>query len=456
MELQPKEQILDLIEKSNKILVITHTNPDGDALGSLLALYLALAKLGKKVTAVCSDPAPASFGFLPQLEAIQAEFSGSQDFIIVLDVSETKPEKLSYNLQDKKLNIIITPKRGQFKKEDVSFSYGDYRYDLIIVLDCQDLERIGVLYEQNIQMFYETPIANIDHHAGNEYFGQVNLVELTATSTCEILYSIIEELGENLIDEDVATALLCGIITDTGSFQNSNTTPKSLTLAAQLVALGGRQQEIIQYVYKTKSVSTLKLWGKALQDIKYDLESKFAWTKVSLKDLEETGARPEETSGLIDELLSSVPEAQLVLLLSEKKKGQIFGSLRSKKEVDASLAASLFGGGGHPEAAGFTVEGNLEEKEKEIVSKIKDYLLGKTKEEKKESLSEIKKLSAKIEADQSPAKLPTPDPKSPAPKTPPIEETVPSSPSETKPQKDDQKLEQSEFEKWIKKIRNDT
>jgi len=283
--------------------------------------------------------------------------------------------------EENKLNIVITPLSGSFKNEDVSFSYGTFKFDLIIVLDSPDLERLGPLYEGQSSLFYETPVINLDHHAGNDFFGKINWVDLTATSTAEILVSLIESLArENpLIDEDIATALLTGIITDTGSFQNANTTPKSLTVAAQLVAAGGRQQEIIRHVFKTKPLSTLKLWGRILESVRLDPESRFIWAKISQDDFLATGATESETSGVIDELLKSAPDIDFVLLLSEKS-GELDGSLRSVAPgTDVSQIAKLFGGGGHEAAAGFQLAGaSLATNEEEILGKIREYQRSRT------------------------------------------------------------------------------
>lgn len=375
MEVSEKQKAIDLIQKSQKILILTHENPDGDALGSLLAMYLFLKKLGKEVTAVCADQVPHSLSFLPSAGNITSNIEGVRDFIIMIDLSQARPEKLSYNIENNKLNIVITPKEGSFSEKDVSFSYGDYRFDLIVVLDSPSLDRIGEIRQHNKEIFYNTPILNIDHHPGNEDFGQVNLVEITATSTAEILFSLFEAINSKLMDPDIATCLLAGIITDTGSFQNTNTTPKSLTMAAQLVAAGARQQEIIQNIFKNRSLNTLKLWGEALSRLKYDEVSKIAYTFISYEDFKRTGSN--STEGLIDELLSSVPEAQVVLLLSEKEPGKIYGSLRTKDDVDASLLAKVFGGGGHRRAAGFTIESvNIQEAERQIIEKIKEFLAG--------------------------------------------------------------------------------
>lgn len=378
MELTPKQQTTQMISTASKILVLTHTNPDGDALGSLLALYLVLKKLGKDVTAVMPDATPNSLSYLPNLQDLAKNFSGAKDFIITVDTSKVRVERLGYkHLPDEnKLNIVVTPQAGSFGEGDVTFSYGTFKFDLIIVLDSPDLERLGSLYDGQSPLFYETPVINIDHHAGNDFFGKINWVDLTSTSTAEILVSLMESLArENpLIDENIATALLTGIITDTGSFQNANTTPKSLTVAAQLVAAGAHQQEIIRNIFKTKPFTTLKLWGKILESVKQDQANRFIWAKVTRGDFIQTGATQSETSGVIDELLKSAPNIDFVLLLTEKE-GSLDGSMRAVAPgVNVQAISKLFGGGGHEAAAGFQLSGaNLMNNEADILDKIRAY-----------------------------------------------------------------------------------
>lgn len=377
MELSEKQQIIELLRQSKNILLTTHVNPDGDALGSMIAFYLVLRKLGKFVTAVSPTEIPEVFNFLPQIKKITSEFRGAKDFIVTLDLTNAEIDKLGYkkNLEKNKLNIVITPKSGNFSPEDISFSYGKAKFDLIFVLDAPNLDRIGPVYDENTDLFYETPVVNIDHHPGNDHFGKINWVDLTATSTSEILVSLIEALSreKQLLDVDIATCLLTGITTDTASFQNTNTTPKSLTVAAQLVAAGARQQEIIQKIYKTKALSTLKLWGLILSRVQQEPES-FVYSSVSAKDFTLTGAQESQTQGVIDELLKTVPGIDFALLLSEKE-GGVHGSLRSiKKTISVSKIAELFDGGGHEQAAAFQIENStLDDKKNEIIQKIKKY-----------------------------------------------------------------------------------
>ena len=375
-ELSPKQQVVERIKGANRVLILTHKNPDGDALGSMSALFLFLKKIGKQVMAVCNDQPPAVFSFLPSASEVAQNFAGVRDFVVSIDVSETKADKIMYKIVDNRLNIVITPKNGNFDQSMVSFPAGGFNFDLIIVLDSPDLERLGSPYEKNPDAFYETPVINIDHHAGNDFFGQVNYVELNATSTSEILVSVFEAIysDKSPFDEDIATCLLTGIITDTGSFQNANTTPKSLTIAAQMVAAGARREEIIKKIYKTRTLSTLRLWGRALSNIHDEKSDGFVWSRLSKTDFMEVSASEDESSGVIDELLKTVSGASFVLLLSEKKSG-VNGSLRSiEKGVDVSTYAKLFNGGGHPMAAAFEIENTtLEESEPSIIQKIRDF-----------------------------------------------------------------------------------
>lgn len=379
MELSPKQQTVELIKQAKKILLLTHKNPDGDSLGSLLALTLALDKLGKEPTAILIDPVPAYLDFLPEKNRLQKEVEYSNDLIIHLDVSKAQIENIGYKRLPElnKVGIIITPKAGRFEKSDISFPDIAPHYDLVIVLDTPDLSRLGEVAERFADIFYDIPVVNIDHHPGNDYFGKVNWIDLTATSTAEILVALLESLGQgkNLLDPDIATALLTGITTDTGSFQNANTTPKSFTVAAQLVAVGARQQEIVRQIYKTKPLSTLKLWGQALSHIEENKEFSLVYSTLTKEDFATAGASEQESSGVIDDLLKTADGSRFVLLASEKR-GGLHVSLRAlEKGMDLTQIASLFGGGGHDLAAAFEIPGGSVAKDlAQILTQITDFL----------------------------------------------------------------------------------
>lgn len=374
MELSPRQQATEILKTSQKILILTAAS-DGDSLGACVALLIILKRMGKSVTAVSAEPVMPAYSFLPAISEIKSDFTGAREFIIDIDTTNTPLDKLSYRTEQGKLRLVITPQSGTLSPENISFSQGSFKFDLICILDTAGLEQFGSLYDNNAELFYATPILNIDHHASNEQFGKINLIEMTATSTCEILVSVAESLGggQNLIDEDIATALLTGLIYDTSSFQNTNTTPKSFTVAAQLVAAGARQQEIVKHLYKTKPVSTLRLWGRILAGIREDAQFHFVWSVVSMRDYEQCQAKPYQVAGAVDELLTSAPDADIILLLSEQDDG-IHGSIRTTKGVDAVAVANLFGGGGHPGAAGFILRDlSLAQAEKQILERIRKF-----------------------------------------------------------------------------------
>lgn len=374
-----RKQIIDVILRSQHILLMPSAPADGDSIGSALALYLAFKKIDKDVTVVLSEPVPDAFQFLPTTNVINQDFSPGNDFIVTLDCEKSKVDSIKTKIEPNKVNIIITAKKGQFSAKEVSFSHGPTKYDLIITVDTGDLSQLGRFYEDNTELFTQIPLINIDHHASNGQFGKINYVDIMASATTEILIPLIEEMERTtdtkLMDEDIATLLLAGIITDTGSFQNANTTPRSFAAAAHLVKYGARQQEIIQHVFKTKRLSMLRLWGRILSNIKVDNAHHFVWATISRKDFEETGARDDETGGIIDELMTNAPGTEIVLILKHRNDGYIGGSLRTlSPSIDASVIADMFGGGGHIRAAGFKIKGNdLNAVEQMVVGKIREY-----------------------------------------------------------------------------------
>ncbi|HSX41804.1 MAG TPA: DHH family phosphoesterase [Candidatus Saccharimonadales bacterium] len=379
MELTPKAQAAELIRASNKVLILTHSNPDGDAVGSSLALSLALKKLNKEPEVAFFGEIPEVVSFLPAFDQAKTELSASNEVVITIDTRQTGEDlRLGQKkLADKhQLMIVVTPQKGVLLPEDVTVTRSRPKYDLVIILDTSSVELLGDIYKDVPELFFETPTVNIDHHATNSYFGKVNWVDMTATSTAEMMVSLIESLGrsEVLLDADIATALLTGLLTDTNSFQNQNTTPKSLTVAAQLVAAGARQQEIIEKIFKTKKLATLKLWGKILSNLKEEPELKFAWTTVDEAEMKAAGVEDHSTGGFIDDLLRTAAGLDFVLLLKEKN-GAIRGSLRAvSQDYNVAEIAQVFGGGGHVAAAGFGVEGTLEEKKAEIIEKVRGHV----------------------------------------------------------------------------------
>lgn len=425
-----------VLKRANNVLILASSPVDADSIGSALALYMALKKLGKTATVVAEEEIPENYGFLPQISAVSREFDYVRDFIVTIDCRSAPPGKVRHEIQGSKINIIITPQKEPIEKEQVSFSQGSTPYDCIVTVDAADPSQLGKIYRNFPELFHLAPVINIDHHTSNTSFGKINLVDIMAPSTTTLILPLIEELGQGLMDADIATLLLAGLITDTGSFQNPNTTPDAFATAAKLIGYGARQQEIIRHIYKTKKLSTLRLWGRILGKLQYDETHRLVWSTLTAKDFAEIGGSPDETEGVIDELMGNAPNTEIIFLLKEKGPREISGSIRTlTPTIDASKLAAIFDGGGHMQAAGFRIQGKtMPEVEQEILKVLREF------QKERLRLPAFTSLISPLVQDQpAPAipiepktMMPPPAPAMPAPK-PPSAPLVPTQPSFSQP-----------------------
>ncbi len=369
-----------LIGKSERLLVIPHANVDPDGISSALACERVWSAIGKQVTVICPDAKPESLKFLPGFEQLVHDLPDAEQFVITINLDPgTDVDTLRYTVEGQQMHITVVPKHGKIRSGNIVLGGGDKPYDLVVIVDTADLALLGPLYTEHVDLFSSIPMLNVDHHISNTNYGQMQLIDPTSSSCTELLYqwfSSVPEWKEHLTP-DVATLLLTGLITDTRSFQNPNTTPRSLEIAAELLERGGRQQDIVKNIYKTKPLSTLKIWGRALNRTQVDRAAGIVWSSVSLEDLQELGADSRETHGLLDELLSTIPHADVYVLFTETENGVIKASVRSSAAVDSSkMTGELFQGGGHARASGFRVPvgESMQLTVLECIQKMKAYL----------------------------------------------------------------------------------
>ncbi|MFA6096230.1 MAG: DHH family phosphoesterase [Candidatus Paceibacterota bacterium] len=375
MALSPKEQIIDQINKSETILICTSKNPNGDALGAALGFYLALKKLGKKTDIVSPTGIVSKYLFLPSANLITHKLEGAKDYVLSLDIDKEKLQQLRYEVSEKKLRIYITAKSGELKENNISIESARFKYDLIIVVGTGDLENLGTIYDDNSELFYEAPVVNIDHNPSNEYFGKINLVDVTVSSSSEIIFNLISSIDEKLFDENISTNLLAGIISETESFQNKNTTPKAFLAAASLVSFGANKQNITRFLYKTKSISLLKLMGKVMSNLKYNSQYKLGWSVIN-EEFASDDAQLENLRTAIKELGSSSPEFSLLFVLF-KQNNAIKGIINfSEKAPIDSLARSFGGEVDNGQIVFASKEQLIENAEKETLKNIKDWADG--------------------------------------------------------------------------------
>lgn len=376
MALTEIQQIFELIKKSRSILITIKKDWTGDAIASALALAKTLKKIDKRIDIVCQDfKTTNNISFLGT-DDINDKIEGLQKFVISIDTSKTKVGEFYYDNESDKLNIYISPKNGQFKPEDVSAKIANYEYDLIFVINSSDLESLGEIYNKHGEFFYSIPKINLDNSNKNEYFGDINIVDLTSSSTAEIVYDLIKSFDENLIDDDIATYLLCGIIFSTKNFKTLNVSPKTLNTASILITKGARREQIIQNLYQTRFLSTLKLWGRVLTRLNNDLDDKLIWSSISNQDFLETATSSEEIIDVIDELIVSMPKTEIIILIYEKiKTNNIECIIYSTKNIDSLFIARRFEPTGNSEIAKFNLNHmNLVEAERLVIEEIKQKL----------------------------------------------------------------------------------
>ncbi|HQF57061.1 MAG TPA: DHH family phosphoesterase [Candidatus Magasanikbacteria bacterium] len=371
--LNENEQIKQLIENKKNILIVFGEPTNGDAIGSAVALALFLEKMGKRIDIISDDfNLPNNFKFLNKAKEIKSGFDFLQKFVISVDINKTGLQELSYDVKDNKLRIFITPKQSFLNRENIRTAQSDFKYDLIFVVDTPDLESLGNIYDNNTELFYQKPIINIDHKSSNENFGQINLIDITHTSTAESIYHLIKEIGPEQINQEIATSLLTGIISKTRSFKSQNIKPQTLNTASELINLGAERERIVQNLYRTKTIATLKLWGSVLSHLQNDNNLNLAWSVITRDDFIRSNSTPEDLSNIIEELLSNSPQIKLLVLLYEKNE-QIHVILDTNKEYNALELLRPFGqvNGDKQQARTILENTNLKQAEEKIIETIK-------------------------------------------------------------------------------------
>lgn len=315
------QDFLQMVRQANSVLIGTHLNPDGDALGSALAMSLMLDQLEVLNEVVCHNNAPYNLRFLPHLNKVR---------------STTQQE-----------------------------------HDLGIILDLDAMHRLG-----STESFFEQcpHLIVVDHHVPHEEPGDLRIVDPSAPATALILFRLFRELQIQFTPE-IATCLLTGIVTDTGSFKYRNTSPESLEAAAFLLSCGGDIVQVSEEVYHRKPLAGVRLLGKCLDHLRLDAEDRIAWSVLRIEDFESTGAKEPHTEGLVNELLA-IDSVKIAAVLRQPYADRVIrASIRSREGYDASAVARTFGGGGHRNAAGCTFEGiTIEEAERELVSAMNSCL----------------------------------------------------------------------------------
>ncbi|HOU15019.1 MAG TPA: DHHA1 domain-containing protein [Anaerolineae bacterium] len=298
-------QAAGLLHKSQRPLLISHPRPDGDTVGSALALRLALIRLGKTPRLACVHPIPATLMYLPGAD----------------------------------MYTDVAPQ--------------DTDFDLVVAVDLSDLGRTGGIYQEDWRGAF--PLLVIDHHETNDNFGDVNLVAPQAAATALPMAALIDALGAPL-DGAMATCLLAGILTDTRGLRTSNTSPDVLKFVSRLIEAGGDYPGVMEKSLDSVPYQQMRGWGVALSNLQLDGE--LAWTTFPLEEKIALGIEDHDDLDL-GNLITRVAEAKMMATFLEMRDGTVKVSLRSRPGYNVAQIAKVLGGGGHQQAAGCSVSGDL-------------------------------------------------------------------------------------------------
>lgn len=315
------QQIIAKISQVKSILIVA-AGSSGDSLAASLALRAFLKKLEKEVTLLSYTAVSPRFDFLPESSSVTTGIDLTKSLVINVATGRTQVAEISYKKNPDKLAIFIKPVKGEFTPDDISFDTSNFPFELVVLIGISNLEQLGDFYSKNAQLFFQTPLINIDFKGSNENYGQLNMVDLTATSSSEIILDLINKFESSLIDEIIATQLLAGIIAETNSFQHIRTTPQTFLKASQLVALGAKQQDIVGHLFKSKSLGLLKLWGRVLARLKQDFDNLLVYSAVNQSDMARAGATEDDASGILKEMVAQLSFAKIFLFLKEESASQ--------------------------------------------------------------------------------------------------------------------------------------
>ena len=311
-------QVVELIESKRRFAITSHIRPDGDSLGSSLGLFWLLRALEKDVEVVMRDPVPHAYQKLPGSELVR-----------------------------------VTPSV-------------DRPYDAVFVIECSDVSRPGLV---DLEKQF---VVNIDHHSTTALFGDINWIDSTASAVGEMIYNLCKAIGVR-VTKEIAECVYTALLTDTGSFHYSNTTERTFKVASELVRAGVKPARIAQAVFSSYPWSKIELLGEVLSTARRDRSGRVAWMRQTLEMQERIGATDEDGDGFVNYPLQ-VAEVEAVALLKECAPGAYRVSLRSKGDINVARIAERFGGGGHRNAAGCTLEGDWDEAEANIVRLLQEEI----------------------------------------------------------------------------------
>ena len=368
MNLNENEQIINLINESKSILVLVDPSANLDSITASLSLCLYLEKMGKKAEIYLENKdINEKYHFLPGLNLITDKIDLKNKLTVSIITKNTKAKELSYEPKEDKIEIYLTPEDGKsFTKEDVLINESNKNFDLIISLGVDDIKNIGEVYEKEADFFFNKPIINISIKETTELFGKINCIKTQYNSLSELVFDFMTFYKSELIDENIATNILAGIIYATKDFRSENLTANTMSIMSNLMELGADRNKIINNIYKTKTVDNIKLWAKIIENSKIDPEKNIFFSKIENND------RLIDLSELFYNFINTIEKVEIALLFN-KIDGVTYIDLVCSEKFNAFEISSSFSPVGDKNYVKFAISSDNIEKVIEIVlRKIKE------------------------------------------------------------------------------------
>ena len=357
MAFAPYEQFFGAVKRSRSVGVFFRSAWSGDSLGSALAVAELITSLGKPVEINCDNFIPhPSYNFLEKQKSVLPKPREMRLLNLKINAAPTEYD-LVHTHHDGAIHISVKTANGLLGPENITATTEEWKHDLVVCVDTPDLASLGAIKNDYRVFLNETPIVNIDHDPANEQFGQINLVDIRASATAEIVADLFTALDWKLVTPETATTLLTGIISKTKSFRTNAVTPKTLDTAGRLISAGARRGEIIENLFRMRPVEALRLWGRVLARLKQDRVNRLVWSVLTRADFVHAGADETNLPDAIDELIASTSDADVVCVIHENSKndGGVSALIGAERGQNALHLAAPFSPTGTSKMARFAL-----------------------------------------------------------------------------------------------------
>jgi len=366
------DQIKNQIESAESVLILTKKNAPDDAIAASWGLSHLLKNLGKNPAVLESENGNGKMSFLPQPEHMIKEIRGARDFVLSFNTTRNKITDFRTENKLDTFDIYITPEKATIDPRDFSFIPAKFKYDLVIILGCPNFECLGDIKDKNSDLFFEVPIVNIDASSANENYGQINLVDMTASSIADILSGLAKSFWEKQTDTGSAQCFLAGLVSATSNFQSSRTNPQTFMTASWLIEKGADQQKVIRELFKTQSFPFMKLWGRVMARLNWNEDLKLAWSMVSIEDFVQSRTKPDQLPLILEKIKDNFSAGKLFVILYSESLDRSIAFVKNGESESLQKIQKTCGGeikNGYLEI--IFEKQNILEAEKELLEKIK-------------------------------------------------------------------------------------